>query len=70
MFIFSFEGEFAPDSYSKSNNAKRKSDGDILLNALQFPQMSVDILYNKIVDLQLHINIPGMYFFLYQKIFY
>ncbi|XP_065221412.1 intermembrane lipid transfer protein VPS13A-like isoform X2 [Planococcus citri] len=57
--IENFEGGFASDAYSKTDSAKRKSDGDILLNALQFPRMSVDILYSKVMDRQLYVTVNG-----------
>lgn len=41
------------------DNAKRKFDSDLFFNALQFPLMPVDSLYNKITDRQLQISVPG-----------
>lgn len=42
------------------DSVKRKSDGDTLLSALQFPETSVDSIFHNIVDRQLHLNVNGI----------
>lgn len=51
------------------DNSKRKSDGDVVRNALQFPETSVDSVFHSIVDRQLHLNINGILVFAYLFIF-